>query len=366
MRSIIVGFVWLMSACGYPSLAETSDAGVAVDVLTPNPTFGTFVKVEFNSQADIPSADLAASSSLVVDTDTSVLCDAHNNQALSYCVIVARNITISQTGVIRATGSKPLVLLATSQLSFDGIIDVSSELGGSAGAGSLTACTNTLDATGASGGYGGSGSDMGGDGEAISSGQRGRAAPLHELPPKLTGGCPGGGGGPVATVGGRGGSGGGAVAIIAASVRMNGKINASGAGGTGGTSAQQSGGGGGGAGGMIVIDSPAVTAGAGSIWLFANGGGGGQGGTATGLGTGSGANGGEATSPVTNVSGGNDGNHSGGSGGDGSAGVHTRGEDGGLGAAENSGGGGGGGGAAGFILSPPIANAQFAPPLITL
>lgn len=117
---------------------------------------------------------------------------------------------------------------------------------------------------------------------------------------------------------------------------------------------------GGGSGGMIMIDTSSITSTGSDIWLFANGGGGGQGGTASGLGDGPGDDGQESLSPGIQALGGDNTDRSGGSGGDGSAGTSPKSGDPAM-RAYNSGGGGAGGGGSGFIRSPPIAGAMFAP-----
>ena len=336
----------------------------------PVTKYGTFVDVTFSSSSVVPLTALTWSSNLDIDTDASTMCDTHNDQASRFCVVAGSSITLASGATLRAHGSKPLVLLATSTsklkgaIDLEGTIDVSSKHDGSppgAGAAALADCPNTTAATGNSGGFGGSFGGTGGNGGPVD-GTMGTAAPaLTAFPMNLRGGCPGGtGSSTTAGTAPAGGNSGGAVLIIAESLQINGTINASGAGGHGGP-AVKSGGGGGGSGGMIVVDvkPESVTPGTGPIQLFANGGGGGQGGTQTGLGAGAGDDGGESPDPMTAGAGGKNIALSGGSGGIGSSGAKNDGTK--AGNASNSGGGGGGGGAAGFIFTPPIAGALIAP-----
>jgi len=303
-----------------------------------------------------------------VDTDTSSLCNKRNDQAGNYCVIAGTSITIASGMTLRAHGTKPLVLLATTMLDLEGIIDVSSKHGDpkfGAGAKPQGSCLGTTAAMGHSGGYGGSfggGGGMGGTPVSTSGEAAGMPGPAIELPTALRGGCPGGDGAGNIGGNGAGGSGGGAIAIIASTIRLNGQINASGAGGLGGTgNGAGGGGGGGGSGGMIVLDALLIDAGAGSnVWLYANGGGGGQGGTGSGTGSGAGDDGMESPDPATQAPAGGNASRSGGRGGDGSAGTSSKDGDPAM-AAVNSGDGGAGGGGAGFIRAPAIAGVMFAP-----
>lgn len=262
---------------------------------------------------------------------------------------------------VRAHGSKPLVILATSRFDLNGTIDLSSSVSGKTGAGAQAVCSQAVSPTVSSGGFGGSFAGQGGFGAADGGGTLGQPAPKVQFPHTLMGGCPGGAGAKSSSADGTGGAGGGAVAIISPIISLGGKINTSGAAGSGGPGdpMQDSGGGGGGAGGMIVIDAPSIVPVSGSdIWLFANGGGGGQGGThGAGAGTGAGDNGQEAVDPFTAINGGS-GNRNGGLGGNGAFGVHTDGTDGAQGT-EGSAGGGGGGGGAGFVYAPTISGAEI-------
>jgi hypothetical protein len=367
---------WLVllsvAACGFPRPPDVDPSGDAsTNVLDASlMRFGTFVTVEF-SPTDVPTTPLVWSSDTDIDTDTSPLCNTHTRQAVDYCVVAATDITLGGGATLRAHGSKPIVLLATAVFNLQGTIDVSSRHDRSspgAGAAAASACQGTP-AMGHSGGFGGSFGGKGGDGgtPVSTTGEAGGVASLpRSFPSVLRGGCPGGNGvnaqqpGP----GGSGGSGGGAVALIAASLRMGGKINASGAGGLGGPvypgSGTGTGGGGGGSGGMIVIDTSSITPTSSDIWVFANGGGGGQGGTGNGTGSGAGDDGMESPDPFTQAPAGVDTSRSGGYGGKGGAGTAAVNGDPAR-SAVNSGGGGAGGGGSGFIRSPPIPGALFAP-----
>ena len=346
-------FLVAISACGFPRPPDVPDDGSDAAGC-----YGSFVRICFSTP---PTTLVALTENTDIDTDASPICDQQNDQMTHYCVVAGAGFT--STKKISAHGSKPLVLLSTTTMVLAGEIDVSSNHNGSqprgAGANPLL-CTNTIPATGASGGFGGSFGGKGGDGEQTD-GTRGTAAPaLLSFPAVLRGGCPGGAGSPTGT-GGAGGSGGGAVALIAAELRLDGRINASGAGGRGGP-ASKSGGGGGGSGGMIVLDTPSIVLGANGL-LFANGGGGGQGGAGIGgNGPGPGDDGSESTGPQISASGGLNGNRDGGYGGPGSAGsARTTGANA-DGNVTGNGGGGAGGGAAGFIRAHGLTGAIVAPP----
>jgi len=362
-----MAFLGMLPACGFQSSpALNNDANNDAPPDAPPTQFGSVIKVKFNSSSDIPTKSPTLTTD--IDTDTSPLCDMHNDQDAKYCVIVGTSIAVASGMTLRAHGTKPLVLLATDTFDLEGKIDVSSKHGDpkfGAGAKPPGSCLATTAAIGHSGGYGGSfggAGGMGGTPVSTTGEAAGVPAPAITLPTELRGGCPGGDGAGNVGSAGSGGSGGGAVAIIAVtSIHLNGQINASGAGGLGGTgNGSGGGGGGGGSGGMIVLDAPVIDAGAGpNVWLYANGGGGGQGGTASGAGSGAGDDGMESPDPTTQAPAGANINRSGGRGGSGSAGTIKDGDP--ATAAVNSGNGGSGGGGSGFIRSPAIAGAVFAP-----
>jgi len=294
------------------------------------------------------------SASLTIDTDNMELCTAIGK----YCVIAATTLMINAT--LRATGTKPLVLLASDSIIVSQLIDVGShrlptEFIG-AGADPVTCLAGALPGTSA-GGAGGSFAGTGGGGGAGGDGGSG-GLPASATAPITTfrGGCRGqDGNGPGKGVGGHGG---GAVYLIAGNrISITGPgINAAGEGGTGGVVVgnAMSGGGGGGAGGMIGLDAPTIT---GTGLILANGGGGGQGsGTVVPGATGSDPTGINAASGGTANSGGSG---CGGDGGNGSSGIAGgSGTSGGMFqcGAPGGGGGGGGGGAAGIIKAPATAN----------
>jgi hypothetical protein len=365
----------LLSACGFKASGELPDGnGDMMDggmdgsdaPIDAQPCFGPFLDVCLSA---LPTAAITISlvdNDLDINTElggsASTLCDAGIS---NYCVVAATAITVAANKKIRGHGARPLVLVVLGTLDLFGEIDVSSSTDGTVrGAGaSMAVCASTeppTPATGASGGFGGSFGGRGGDGEAVS-GNRGTAAPaVVGFPTSLQGGCPGGAG----ASGGGGGLGGGAVGIYAATVNLDGKINASGAGGSGGPRLK-SGGGGGGSGGMIVLDVPqsAIVLGS-SGRLFANGGGGGEGGAGADPGAGEGADGNPSTGPNVPGTGGSGGTDAGGNGGPGSSGT-PRGGGTAIGQSQDDGGGGAGGGGAGFIHALGISGANIiAPPSV--
>jgi hypothetical protein len=329
MRLSWVVCVWF-AACGYPSLASLPDATVDATAC-----FGSLVPICLVTPPSAP-VDLHTQG---IDTDTSLLCNETNDPATRYCVIAGTTLSLARDEVLSAQGSRPLVLLATSQLDLSGLVDaVSYHFGSSrrgAGANPAGLCDVQV-ATGASGGAGGSLAGIGGAGASVN-GVAGGAGPSADPASGLRGGCPGGAGG---NGGGSGGSGGGAVALIAGDLRISGVVKAAGAGGQGGP-ASQSGGGGGGAGGMIVLDAASITLIASSV-LLVGGGGGGQGGSSAAAG----ADGGEAGTGTIPGPAGSAVDNAGGAGGLGSTDTMPNGASAIAGA---SGGGGGGGGGAGYV-----------------
>lgn len=283
---------------------------------------------------------LAITASTTINTATSTLCVDYTGSEENLCVVAATAISIDAGQQLRAVGPRPLVLLATTALTIDGTLDASS---GAAGA-NPAACTPPSAANGGQGGAGGSWQGRGGSGGGSVSGLGPASAP-GTTTVALRGGCAGGSG--AGSSPGAGGNGGGAVYLIAASIAVNGSINASGQGGRRGTDA--GGGGGGGSGGFIGFDSPAVTVAA-AASVFANGGGGGEGGTPNHNG-----NSGTTPSDPSAASGGSGGANHGGNGGSGAAGTTLDGSNGRSGGTCNRSGssGGGGGGGAGLIYVYP-------------
>jgi hypothetical protein len=348
----------VIPACGFHS-SETKDGG---DDGTPDASsrcFGSFVKVCFDSLADVPKMPLTLTDNPEIDTELpSPLCNQTNDKKTDYCIIAAAGFTLPTTKSIRGYGTRPLVLVSTTTITLEALstVDVSSLRGNSrqGAGGNSSSCSTGTPPEMAGGGYGGSFGGKGGDGERLGGGPTaGHAAALGPAPTNLRGGCPGGAGD---SSGGAGGMGGGAVMLIAAEIRVDGKINASGGAGSGGGTTK-SGGGGAGSGGMIVLDAPSIM---GAGVLFANGGGGGGGGAVTGAGD----NGQESIGPTTAGLGGKNPviGQDGGRGGDGSANARLGGDSGSN--SQNLGGGGAGGGGAGFIRAHGLpATVTVAPPV---
>jgi hypothetical protein len=334
--------------------ASTPDAGTP-DASTPDGEVLACLGTQLLTICITPSAltSVTISAPLIIDTDKMDMCTAIGK----YCVIAATTLTIN--AALRATGTKPLVLLASDSIIVNQLIDVGShrvpaEFIG-AGADPVFCPVGALPGTSA-GGAGGSFAGTGGSGGAGGDGGSG-GLPASATTPitAFRGGCRGqDGNGPGKGVGGHGG---GAVYLIAGNrISITGPgINAAGEGGTGGAViANVSGGGGGGVGGMIGLDAPTITC---TGLILANGGGGGQGsGTIN-----PGANGLDPAG-INAASGGTSalgGSGCGGNGGNGSSGIV-----GGSGAsggafqcgAPGGGGGGGGGGGAGIVKAPATAD----------
>jgi hypothetical protein len=303
-----------------------------------------------------------------LNTDTSPQC-ASLTHGDNYCVIAATTFSIQTT--LRATGSRPLVLLATDSITIGpaGSVDVGSHAGPTpelgAGHDPLSSCdppdfppTTANNTSG--GGAGGSFASIGGfGGNGASTGSShggfgGSSTSSVEIS-KLRGGCSGqrGAGG----AGGAGGHGGGAVFLIAGNkIEVKGPVNAGGEGGKGGgvkaatasTPASGGGGGGGGAGGMIGFDAPVIIISMDPL-IHADGGGGGEAASSATAGH----SGADSYLQLAAAPGGSDENSNGGDGGAGSLGGL------GLGGAKDGlpgdgvsvlGSGGGGGGGAGVIV----------------
>lgn len=307
--------------------------------------------------AAAPTQPLMTSDLPTIDTTNSTRCIATVTGGSNYCVIAATTINVDNE--LRATGTKPLVLLASDMITMGARVDVGSHRGATpeAGAGAPTSCAGGTPPANGGGGAGGSMIGLGGTGGNGNNGAGagGTPAPGAGLPGNiaaLRGGCPGqdGQGGNK----GIGGNGGGTVLLIAVNkiLLAGGGVNAAGEGGTAATD-NSSGGGGGGAGGMIVFDAPMIM---GTGLILASGGGGGEG-----AGTNTPGNSGLDPSTIAAAAGGAGRTANGGDGGDGS--INAVGAPGLPGMAGTAGGGGGGGGA-GLVKAPAGVNlgGQVSPP----
>jgi hypothetical protein len=193
---------------------------------------------------------------------------------------------------LNVRGSRPLVIVAGSDVVIDGILNVGSTIttpgagglnpGTGAGAGQPGGSQGIFNDD-AGGGGAGFGSPGGRGGDALQTQGGSGGAPVGISPPmQLQGGSGGGSGGfgggcpqPV------GGAGGGAILVASATrISIAGGINAGGGGGNGGANCGNApGGGGGGAGGQIDLQAPSYPSiVVGMVQLAANGGGGGGGG----------------------------------------------------------------------------------------
>ncbi len=195
------------------------------------------------------------------------------------CAVSVRSLTVDSGQVLSASGSRPLAILASGDVTILGTIDVSG-VGTMPGPGALSSDgggDGTHAATYDDGGGGGGGmcgaGGRGGTGGSAAGGAGGAARSPDMLVP-LVGGTPGGHGSD-STVGGPGGGGGGALQISAlGTIDVEGTIAAGGGGGSGG--ADVGAGGGGGSGGAILLEAPSIVLGGGGD-LDAAGGGGGAG-----------------------------------------------------------------------------------------
>jgi len=291
-----------------------------------------------------------------LNTDTSPLCSATPPIAgwtgqPSSCFVVAQTINVSGASVV--TGTRPLVLFASGNITVSASIDAASHRGGTTGPAANTGCGAYTDApaassTGGGGGAGGTFRTVGGDGGQGNGagGSGGTAVAVGSTPTTLRGGCAGQKGADGSTANGHtGGAGGGAVYVVAGgtlTVNTGITINVSGAGADALTGAYAGGGGGGSGGMLVMIANTYSTSGA---QFMANGGGGSRGGDSNDAGA-------DGFDPVTtSATAGGAGGTSGTGGGVGGRGfgTTTATEAGANGGAGNAGGGGGGGG--GYIRS---------------
>ncbi len=299
----------------------------------------------------IPSGMLMVGAT--IDTDGVGCAVLAGPNATTVCAIASESIKVA--GLTAVTGSRPLVLLATTgvlQIAGGGTIDVASHRNGLRGAGSDDpACTaGTAAATAGAAGYGGSFGGKGGDGGSSTVVVGGTAGPAATAIAAIRGGCAGSTGLPN-TADNSGHGGGGVVLISTSEAKIDGKINASGSGANGGN-AVNGGGGGGGSGGLIVIDAPLFSGGGGAR-IFANGGGGSEGEGNDGTNDKAGNFGDDPTENLMQAQGGSQSTATAGNGGNGGYGLALAGANGGFGlavAALLAGGGGGGGGSVGMFV----------------
>lgn len=231
--------------------------------------------------ASPPSGNLSLTGA--VDTSAaSSRCDATASNA-EVCVIVAGTILIPSASTVTPTGSRALVLAATTTVQIDGTVDLTGHsffLGGAAAGSQLGPCNPGTLPNNLTGGGGAGGSFIRpGAGGGTANGSMGTQGAVISAVPTLRGGCAGQSGatGQAGGAGGRGGSGGGALYVMAGtSITVNSAVVAGGGGGAGGADSARSGGGGGGSGGLIGFDAPAVNVGP-SASILANGGGGAEG-----------------------------------------------------------------------------------------
>lgn len=297
---------------------------------------------------EVPAGAVALTAD--IDTDTSNLCSAVVKNTTA-CVVAGDTIAIANGVTVRATGSKPLVLLATTgAITVAGTLDVASHIAlptppPPGAAANFAGCNAGTPPNNGGGGAGGSFGSLGGNGGlgrtvAGSNGVAGAVQPADAL----RGGCSGQDGNGAANFG-EGGAGGGAIYVIAETsidIAATGVINASGAGATNGFIGGAVGGGGGGSGGLIGLDAPTITN-AGNV--FANGGGGGEGSGNSNPATRTLQFCGRDPTGIGPAAGGSQGANSGGDGGAGGAGANA----GSVGLNGNTNGGGGGGGGVGVI-----------------
>ncbi|HEX4416795.1 MAG TPA: hypothetical protein VH165_02800 [Kofleriaceae bacterium] len=374
------------AACGdvkprdTPDAAVAGDAAVAIDA--PAPVAGLPLHVlAATVVAGAPDLVLAAggAGNPTIDTGNLTINGAPSIYLVRqdpYAVLFTNAFAVQ--GPLTITGSAPLIVVASDQITLDSGIDLHATAA-APGPGAMTAGTGAGTAGASylvpsvgeresSGGGGGSYGTLGGPGgtsdtthtPAGASGVRYGMQPADPL----VGGSPGGAGGFGSGTTAQGGAGGGALQLSSAvSIRVSATINAGGGGGgTGGSGL--AGGGGGGAGGEILLEAPAITMTGGGT-LVANGGGGGGGGANGTMSGTAGSDGAPGPGVATGGTGGIPQGSPGGTGAAGALGSFTEAVSGGAG---NSKAGGGGGGTGRIWLRyraatpPTLLSARISPP----
>jgi hypothetical protein len=310
-----------------------SDLGLGVN-FCPTHLSGSAIEI---------SSDVAFKTDSGMSSDAQLVCGDLMGGDMGFCPIIANTIKIDQGARLFGWGPQALVLIATEGIDIEGILDVASHDGGSAGAGAPAACMSSINPSAGGGGAGGSYASVGASGGIGNNGAGGTPGGAIEID-ALTTGCKGGTGGG----GAQGGAGGGVVFIATPTLIIgdSGQIDASGGPGQG-TDQQQAGGGGGGTGGLIalvVLQAPSLGSGA---QIYANGG--------PGAGGSSNAQGSTDGSDPTGASSGGGGGTciagcNGGTGGVGATRAATA--SGGGSGTSNDGGGGGGGGLGAIVVRP--------------
>lgn len=386
---------------------DATDAPLAIDAPAA-PTFTPSNGVD-PTLVDNLSATIDIDAPTTIDVDTGAITGAITRDGgtgvhagIAYtklpsgiAVFGFANLTVTSTGQVGFTGSRPVVFLVGGTAMISGKIDgtggtcngdpacagpgggrgaiATGTAGGcAAGRGGVTNPADNSDSGGGGGGGGGQGAAGGAGGDMYPGGVGGASCLPGTLEP-LAGGSGGGGGGAGATKASHGGGGGGALQITARGLlKITGTIAMGGGGGEQGfldpgATTNGSAGGGGGAGGAILLEAPMLTLTPGSV-LAANGGGGGGGGFASSNDGFPGAPGGTSTMPAQGGAFGAMGSGAGGNGGAGMTGP-TPGQNGNAG----SNGGGGGGGVGRIFLratttpmpaglqSPPAGTAKLKP-----
>lgn len=228
-----------------------------------------------------PVCDTAGTSDLILpesveplQLDTAADCDSvvTDGYGQQLCVKKYRTVSLAVGSTLRASGPRPLVLIATSGMEINGLIDVTGrgDTPGPGGRATMGAGPGSGQTPGGGAGYGTAGANSGFPGY----GEGGAIYGVQQLVP-LLGGAPGGGSGPGGTTSPMpGGAGGGAVQLIscnALTIGYAGKVNAGGGGGPRTLSSSDIGSGGGSGGGVLIEALYVSIAGV----IAANGGGGG-------------------------------------------------------------------------------------------
>jgi len=82
----------------------------------------------------VPMPETAVTLSQTIDTGTSALCSTcSTTSGIDACVIAGRSISVAAGTTARVTGSRPLILIASQQITISGTLDAASHRGVSDG-----------------------------------------------------------------------------------------------------------------------------------------------------------------------------------------------------------------------------------------
>jgi hypothetical protein len=116
-------------ACGFDGpLRSGSDGGSGTPDAAQLDFGSSFVRVHFDTPADVPMVAKNLSTGADIDTNSQAMCDQHNDRKNEFCVVAGKGFVLPAGQVLRAHGSLPLVLLSTETMTLEAtsMVDVSS------------------------------------------------------------------------------------------------------------------------------------------------------------------------------------------------------------------------------------------------